>query len=114
MIFTSQRRTPRIHAYGEVILESIGLSGAKYIEFPPTLETPQLFVANSGLWGLRPHPQLPNVYYRLGHVVEPFEKNASGEYYRARIQIQTVSVWAPPSYINETPLPWRVPWVVFI
>lgn len=113
LIYTSERKTPRIHAYGTITLEGGGL-GPYYIEFPPISEPPQLFVANAGLFYPVPHPQLPNVWYRYSYLVGPIETDGLGRYYRVPIRIGPISPFAPGYYINPTPTPWHVPWVVFI
>ena len=112
VVFTSEKKTPMVHAYGVVTVNGTG--DVKTIVFDPTDEQPELFVGNAGIW-LPVFTGAPNIrlYCPFGGLLE---KDAEGKYYSFKIFASVFGLLPPGSQFagGWTDFPWSVPWVVFV
>lgn len=106
LIFTTRRKTLRVHAFGNVVT-----SGTTTVFFDPLDEKPELFIGNPGIFQTT---NTPGGTFIISPLAGPFGKTNQGKYDRFEMVIG-VTAHLPPNVIvpGETPFPWTIPYVVF-
>lgn len=110
LIFSSLQPTVRVHAFGEVTITSNNTTPT--VPFDPIEEKPWFFVGNPGLFDYFVTVNQANIFFPG---CGPARKDQQGRY--DGFQVVAVPFQLGPPTFNATgttPLPWTVPYVVFV
>lgn len=126
LIFDSRTSRPLIvHDYGTLTITGVPGLGDPFegdpqalfwVNFRPTTRTPRIYIPNFPFFKLGRYVGISDIRL-IWWGIRPAERNSQNEWYRFGIEFLASGIakhWNFPSGDYHPPLPWYLPWVVFV